>query len=116
MSLYKEEIVESVIGEGVKLEGRLAFQGTLKLGGIFDGDIYTSDRLVIMDSAQVRANIEADVVILSGKVEGNIIAKSKLEIRAPGYFRGTILTPILSVEEGGVFEGASQMPNAAPLT
>lgn len=100
---------ESIIAEGVKLEGKLIFQGTLKLAGAFEGDIYTADRLIIMETAQVKANIECDTILISGKVEGNIQAKSKIEIKASGYLKGTILTPILSVEEGGVFEGASHM-------
>lgn len=108
--------IESIIAEGVKLEGKLIFQGTLKMAGSFEGDIYTPDRLIIMETAQVKANIEADTIVISGKVEGNISAKSKLEIRSPGYFKGTILTPVLTIEEGGVFEGASHMPSATPQT
>jgi len=108
-SKFVETMNESIIAEGVKLEGKLIFQGSLKLAGSFDGDIFTADKLIIMETAQVKANIEADTIIIAGKVEGNIQARSKIEIRAAGYFKGTILTPILSIEEGGIFEGASQM-------
>jgi len=108
-SKFIENMNESIIAEGVKLEGKLIFQGTLKFAGSFEGDIYTADRLIIMETAQVKANIECDTIVISGKVEGNIHAKSKIEINASGYFKGTMLTPILSIEEGGIFEGASQM-------
>jgi cytoskeletal protein CcmA (bactofilin family) len=106
---FLEAMNESLIGEGVKLEGKLIFQGTMKLAGSFEGEIFTADKLIIMETAQVKANIEGDTIIIAGKVEGNIQAKSKIEIRASGYFKGTILTPILSIEEGGIFEGASYM-------
>lgn len=108
-SKFIETMNESMIAEGVKLEGKLIFQGTLKLAGSFEGDIYTADKLIVMESAQVKANIEGDIIVISGKVEGNIQAKTKIEIRASGYFKGSILTPILSIEEGGIFEGASHM-------
>lgn len=112
MRLLPDGPIESLIAEGVKLEGRLVFQGTLKIAGSFDGDIYTPDRLVVMETAQLKSNIEADTVIISGKVEGAIQAKSRIEIRSGGYFKGTILSPVFTIEEGGVFEGASQMPSA----
>jgi cytoskeletal protein CcmA (bactofilin family) len=108
-SKFIENMSESIIAEGVKIEGKLIFQGTLKLSGSFEGDIFTADKLIVMETAQVKANIEGDVVIISGKVEGNIQAKTKIEIRASGYFKGSILTPVLSIEEGGIFEGASLM-------
>ena len=112
MGLIPDGPIESIIAEGVRLEGRLVFQGTLKIAGTFEGDVFSPDRLVVMDTAHIKANIEADTVVISGKVEGNIQAKSRIEIRANGYFKGTILTPIFTIEEGGVFEGASQMPSA----
>jgi cytoskeletal protein CcmA (bactofilin family) len=111
MSAYRliENMNESIVAEGVKLEGKLIFQGILKLAGSFEGDIFTADKLIIMETAQVKADIEGDTIIIAGKVEGNIRATSKIEIRSSGYFKGSILTPILSIEEGGIFEGASNM-------
>ncbi|MCS6838440.1 MAG: polymer-forming cytoskeletal protein [Bdellovibrionaceae bacterium] len=104
-----KETQESLLAEGVKIEGKLIYQGVLKVAGIFEGDIYSSDTLIVLPTALVRANIEADQVLIAGKVEGNIFAKTRVEIYSSGYLKGTIQTPVLSIEEGGVFEGASSM-------
>ncbi len=112
----KTETIESYIDEGVKLSGRLVFQGVLKIAGTFEGEIFTPDKLVVLPTAYLNANIEADTVIISGKVEGNIIAKSKVEIKVPANFKGTVLSPSLSVEEGAQFEGASYMPSVKDFT
>lgn len=104
-----ELLKETVIAEGVKLEGRLVFEGVLKLAGSFEGDILTPDRLVIMPTGVVRGNIEADEVIIAGKIEGQVRARSRIEITESGYLKGEMQSPVLKVQEGGIFEGASSM-------
>jgi cytoskeletal protein CcmA (bactofilin family) len=105
MELYRE----SLIAEGVKFDGRLIFEGTLKLAGTFEGDIYSPDKLIVMATGIVRGNIDADEVYIAGKVEGQIRARTRIEIAEAGYVKGDIQAPILKIHEGGLFEGASSM-------
>lgn len=98
-----------VIERGCEFDGKLCFQGTVRISGIFKGQIFTSDTLVIGEGARVTAEIEAGVVIISGEVTGTIQARHRVEIHRPAIFRGNILTPSLKVDEGVIFEGQSKM-------
>jgi cytoskeletal protein CcmA (bactofilin family) len=108
--------VTGVIDNGCEFEGKMCFQGTVRIAGAFRGEIYTPDTLIIGEGARVHATIEAGVVIISGEVNGTVRAKHRVEIHQPAIFRGDILTPSLSVDEGVIFEGSSKMahPVSAP--
>jgi cytoskeletal protein CcmA (bactofilin family) len=64
----------------------------------------------IQETAQVRAEVEAGSVVLSGYFEGNIVAHQRVVMIPPAQFKGTVTTPSLKIEEGVLFEGASYVP------
>ncbi len=104
--------VTGVIDHGCEFEGKLCFHGTVRIGGAFRGEIFTSDTLIVGEGARVQGQIEAGVVIISGEVNGVVKAKHRVEIHRPAVFRGDILTPSLTVDEGVIFEGSSKMVRA----
>lgn len=102
--------VTAILDKGASFEGKLAFEGTVQIGGIFKGEIFTNDTLVINEGAEVIAQIEAETVIINGRVEGNVFARKRVVMHPPTVFRGTVTSPSLRIDEGVVFEGASYMP------
>jgi len=100
----------ALLDQGASFEGRLTFEGTVRIGGNFKGEIFTHDTLVINPEARVEAQIEADVVVISGHVTGNVFARRRIIMHPPAVFRGTVTSPSLRIDEGVVFEGASYMP------
>ena len=107
--LRLSENVSAIIQDGCEFNGTLAFEGLVRLGGKFEGRIFTNDILIIEDSALVKADIQADVVVVSGRVVGDISAKSRIEIFKPAIIKGNLTAPIISMEQGVVFEGSTQM-------
>lgn len=103
-----------VIEKGCEFEGKLIFEGTVRIGGIFKGEIITNDVLIVGEGARVNANIEAGTVIINGEVIGNVVAKNRVEIHRPAIFKGNIATPSLMVDEGVIFEGRSKMAATEP--
>ena len=97
-----ENPVTAILDKGAKFEGRLTFEGTVQIGGDFYGEIFTKDTLVIVNGANVHAQIEAETIIISGKVEGNLFARQKVIMNPPAVFRGTVTAPSLKIEEGVV--------------
>lgn len=95
---------------GATFEGRLTFEGTVRIGGEFKGEIFTKDTLVINPGAKVEAQVEADVVIISGELTGHVFARRRVIMHPPAIFRGTVTSPSLRIDEGVMFEGASYMP------
>jgi cytoskeletal protein CcmA (bactofilin family) len=73
------------------------------------GSIFSNDTLIISEGAVVNADINANIVIISGAVKGEIKASSRVEIRRPARFEGTITSPSLIVEEGVIFHGITRM-------
>ncbi len=101
--------INAVIDKGAHFEGKLTFEGTVRIGGEFKGEIFTNDVLVISEGARVEAEIDAGVVIVSGTVVGNISAREKVVAHPPAIIRGTVTTPSLRIDEGVVFEGSTNM-------
>ncbi len=104
-------VVTGVIDQGCEFEGKLCFQGTVRIGGTFRGQVLTSDTLIVGEGARVHGEIDAGTVIISGEVTATIRAKHRVEIHKPAVFRGEIITPSLQVDEGVIFEGSSKMLN-----
>jgi cytoskeletal protein CcmA (bactofilin family) len=101
--------ITAFLGQGTSFSGRLLFEGTVRIDGTFSGDIFTRDTLIVGPDARVRAQIDADTVVIAGVVEGEIRALSRVEIQSTGVLRGQVVSPVLKIEEGGMFEGRTQM-------
>jgi cytoskeletal protein CcmA (bactofilin family) len=99
----------AIIEEGCRFEGNLSFNGVVRVSGVVTGSIFSNDTLVISEAAIINADINANVILISGTVKGNIKATSRVEIRKPARFEGTITSPSLVVEEGVIFHGVTKM-------
>ena len=101
--------ITALIDKGATFEGNLTFEGTVRIGGKFRGEIFTKDTLVVDPGADIEAQIEANMVIISGTVKGNVFAQEQIIMHPPAILKGTVTTPSLKIEEGVIFEGASYM-------
>jgi len=104
--------ITTLLGRGAVFEGKLTFDGTVRLDGRFKGEVFSDDVLVIGEGAQVEAEIDVGEVIIQGTVIGNITAKRSIEIHAPGRVKGDLHTPVLQIDKGVTFEGRSFMEAA----
>ena len=105
--------ITTLLGRGATFEGKLTFDGTVRIDGRFKGEVFSDDVLVIGEGAQVEAEIEVGEIIIQGVVVGNITAKRSIEIHAPGRVKGDLHTPTLQIDKGVIFEGRSFMENLA---
>jgi cytoskeletal protein CcmA (bactofilin family) len=101
--------ITSLLGRGSAFEGKLTFEGTVRIDGRFRGEVFSDDTLVIGEGALVEAEIDVGEIIIQGTVVGNIKAKRSIEIHAPGRVKGDIHTPSLQIDKGVIFEGRSFM-------
>jgi cytoskeletal protein CcmA (bactofilin family) len=101
--------LNALLGKGSEFEGKLAFEGKVRIDGTFTGEISTNDTLHIGEGAKVSAEISCGTVIVEGDVVGNIKATGAVELHRPAKVRGDITSPSLSIEKGVVFEGRSKM-------
>ncbi len=99
----------SVIDHGCEIEGRLTFGGTLILNGKFQGDVVSSDTLIVGEAGNLRADVRVGVAIVSGQIEGQITARERVELRGNARIRGDIVTPMLVLDKGVIFNGHCKM-------
>src|SRR5204863_5673520 len=101
--------ITTLLGRGATFEGKLTFEGTVRIDGRFKGEVFSDDVLVIGEGAIVEAEIDIGEIIVQGTIVGNIKAKRSIEIHAPGRVKGDLHTPSLQIDKGVIFEGRSFM-------
>jgi cytoskeletal protein CcmA (bactofilin family) len=101
--------ISAFVGKGVEFKGIISYSGTVKIDGYLDGEIHTDGVLLIGEEAVVQAKITAGTVVCKGKVTGDVVAKECLKLRAPAVINGSVKTPVLSMEDGVLFNGALEM-------
>jgi cytoskeletal protein CcmA (bactofilin family) len=108
---------KNVLNSDVELKGTIKFSGELTFDGKLEGDINSEGSLNLGDNAVVKGNIDVGSVIVRGKVNGNVVAKEKIDIKAKTELFGDIRSPKLVIEEGVTFVGKSEVnPNkVSPL-
>lgn len=104
----KEEI-NTLLGWGTEFEGKLTFEGAVRVDGKFTGEVQSNGMLIIGEKAVVRAEIQAGIVLVHGETHGKISAKSRIEAYSPARIYGDIYSPVLVLGEGVIFEGTSHM-------
>ena len=112
---------KNTLNSDVELKGTLKFAGELTFDGKLEGDIQSEGVLTLGDNAVVKGNINVNNVVVRGKVNGNVSAREKIEIKSKTELFGDIRAPKLVIEEGVTFVGKSEVnpnkvaPSAPPL-
>ncbi len=101
--------IETILQPGTEMDGVLKFKKALKIRGKFVGEIESEAVLFIDSDAEVKAEIKARVVIISGKVKGNISASESIEILSGGRVSGDLKSPRIRIADGVEFKGRCRM-------
>jgi cytoskeletal protein CcmA (bactofilin family) len=101
------------LGRGTRITGNLVFEGPCRIEGEVEGEVSAKDTLTVGETAVVNARVQGTMIVIHGTVTGDVVAATRLEIRAPGKIIGDVTTPSLVVNEGAVLEGRCSMRAAA---
>ena len=113
-SRKKEEVIEnidSLIGENLKVIGKIEGKGNLRIDGIVEGDISYDGNIVVGEDGKIFGNVKAKDISLAGTIEGNINSETKLVILPTGKLIGDLVVPSFVVHENAIFEGNCKMLN-----
>ncbi len=97
------------VGKDVEFKGVITYSGTVRIDGALDGEIHTDGGLLVGPDARLKAKITAGTVVCHGTITGDIEAKTQIVLCAPAVVDGSLITPMLSIEEGVVFNGTLEM-------
>ena len=101
--------ISAFVGKGVEFKGTITYSGTVRIDGYLDGEIHTDGVVLIGEEAVIQAKITAGTIVCKGKVTGDVVAKDCIKLRAPAVMNGSVKTPVLSMEDGVLFNGALEM-------
>ena len=108
---------KNVLNSNVEIKGNLKFSGELTFDGKLDGEIQTDGTLNLGDSAVINGNISAQSIVVRGKINGNLTAKEKIDIKSKTELFGDIRASKLAIEEGITFVGKTEVnPNKVAPT
>jgi cytoskeletal protein CcmA (bactofilin family) len=102
------------LGKDTRFEGKLRFQGTMRIDGHFKGEVSAQGNLIVGEDALVEGELRVTYASVSGEVHGDIIAEQRVDLRAPSKVFGNIQSPAVVMEEGVIFEGTTKMYQARP--
>jgi len=101
--------LNAMLGAGSVFEGKLHFEGQVRIDGTFTGEITTTDLLVIGEGAKVSATINCGSVEIKGDINGQINASESIVLRPTAQVQADIYAPSLVIDKGAVFEGNTRM-------
>lgn len=106
----------ATIGKSVVVKGELSGSEDLYVDGSVEGSISLKGQsLTIGPNGQVRANLEARNVIVHGRVDGNVIASDRVDLRKSASLTGDISTARVAIEDGAYFKGTIDIQKAEPV-
>ena len=110
-SLKKDnkDFAVAIITEGCNFEGKLYCKGATRIGGKVDGEIISEGLLIVEDSANLKADITAEDIIIQGQVSGSLVSNGRVELSPTSRFQGSIKTDSLVIQEGAKFNGTTSM-------
>lgn len=96
---------EPLVGPGARFEGVVAFRGFARVDGAVTGSVVGRGRLVISETARVRAEIDVDELVVAGSFEGQAWARRRIELLPTAKVCGELRSPRLSVADGSRVDG-----------
>ena len=103
------------VGKDVEFKGIITYSGTVRIDGSLEGEIHTDGGLLVGPEAVIKAKVTAGTVVCHGTIHGDIQAKDQIVLCAPAVVQGSLTTPVLSMEEGVVFNGTLEMKPQAKV-
>ena len=106
--------LNTIIGSGTLFEGTMKVDNSVRVDGIFKGELSCSGALTISQSGEAYAQIEGVDIYINGTVRGTVRAE-KVRLDSQARFIGDVHTSSLSVSEGAVFHGNCVMEAAGEV-
>jgi len=109
-----EHEIDTILAEDIDFEGHLSFKKPLMIKGKFKGEIKSTSALYVGEKAYVEAKVEANLVSSKGKIKGDMIGHSRVELFSTAQVDGDINAPDFVVESGCKFNGYCNMGGTGP--
>ena len=99
----------TLLARGVQLKGEIRVEGTVRIDGRLDGDIYTKGEVIIGEDGLVQGTITAGTVVSSGRIKATVKAAERVQLLKTAILIGEVRAPVLMMEEGAKIQGVTDM-------
>jgi cytoskeletal protein CcmA (bactofilin family) len=106
----------SIIGPGMKVDGDLTTDGTVRIEGSIHGTVRAGKAVVLGQSGEILGDVFTQDAVIGGRVSGVVVAESRLELQSTSSVDGEIRARAehLLLQEGARFSGQIEMIDAEP--
>ena len=112
MTMTPSNLAKNVLSSDVEFKGKLKFAGELTLDGKLEGEVSSDGILHLGETGVVNGNLTVGSIVVCGKINGNVFAKDKIEIKSKAEVFGDIRAAKLVIEDGVTFVGKTEInPN-----
>ena len=102
------QTLNTIIGRGTLFEGTMKVENSVRVDGVFKGELTCSGALTVSQSGEAYAHLEGKDIYINGIVRGTVDAE-KVRLDSQARFIGDIYANALSVSEGAIFHGSCSM-------
>lgn len=99
----------NLISAGTRVNGDIESSSDIRIDGNLKGKIDIKGKVVIGSPGELHGDIKCQLVEVSGKVTGNIMASDLVSLKSSAIIQGEIITKKLAIEPGAVFTGSCKM-------
>lgn len=110
------DMVSAFIDQGSEFEGKLSFRDTVRIDGVFRGEIRSENTLVVGETGEIEAEVLSGQVEISGSLIGNVIAQESIVLHKTARVQGDLTAPSCVIEEGAVLNGRVEMKSPAEMS
>jgi cytoskeletal protein CcmA (bactofilin family) len=101
--------VNTVIGNGTKVEGKIISASSVRIDGELVGEVKADGNVIIGKKGRLKGDIHALNVTIEGQVEGNISAADGIQLVTTCHVQGDVMAQSFEIEKGAIFNGKSIM-------
>lgn len=99
----------NLISAGTRVTGDVESSSGIRIDGHLKGKVIIKGKVVIGSPGEVIGDVDCQLIEVSGKVKGNIVAAELVSLKASAVVQGEIITKKLAIEPGAVFTGSCKM-------
>lgn len=97
--------VISIVGSGMKVNGDVETEGTIRIEGRVEGTVRAGKAVVVGKDGRIKGDIFTQDAVVGGEVNGTIVAESRIELQATCVVEGEIRARRIQLDEGGRVNG-----------
>ena len=99
----------TILTAGCHFSGKLYCRGATRIGGTIEGQVIAEGLLVIEDEAVINGDIQAEEIVVHGRIEGKVEGRRRVELCATADMQADVETPSLVIHDEALFNGKTTM-------